>query len=476
MAAARGYDRPVSSPPTVSVVVARPSPLADYAIGVLAGAIGFRTRTDTGVGHPDGPCLHYGGSLESPHDRCVLVPERPADRLWSDLLSGGGGPPDRRLPFDVVAATAALLTDVENRDPPSGATDRHGRLTLAGSFQGRTGHGTTAIVNRYADALGSALALAGLRDPLPRWPDGRRAAIGLSHDVDRPDKYAVLRAVAGSGPGTWLRRPELVLRAGRDLLAWTRDADRDDFWQFQPLIAAERDRGLRSTFLFAAMPSHGAYGSRHDVHYDIGWPRFRRLFATLAADGVEVALHASYDAHRRSGRVAAERERLARLACVDVTGIRHHYWQLGADPSATLRAHQAAGLAWDSSLAFNDAPGLRRGIALPFRPWDEENGRSLSVIQLPVLAMDAALLGDGATADEAVEALWGSIGEVRAVGGLGVLDWHVRMSYPANRRYRSCGEAYLGTLDRLAGADDLWVTDLGTIERWWREREAVLAS
>ncbi|MGH2456442.1 MAG: hypothetical protein ACRDHD_09335, partial [Candidatus Limnocylindria bacterium] len=268
--------------------------------------------------------------------------------------------------------------------------------------------------------------------------------------------------------------PDLVLRAGRDLLAWLHDPDRDDFWLFDRLIESERSLGLRSTFLFAAVASHGASGSRHDVHYDLGWPRFRSLLATLRGLEVEIGLHASYGAHRSAARLAAERRRVEELAGVTVAGVRHHYWHLGADPDATLRAHEEAGLSYDSSLAFNDRPGLRRGIALPFRPWDAALGRPLRVLQLPVLAMDGSLFGDGAGAEAAADELWQAIEEVRTVGGLAVLDWHVRASFPANRPFRAWAECYQLTLRRLAAARDLWVTDLGSIEAWWRRREELL--
>ncbi|HET6380602.1 MAG TPA: hypothetical protein VFH63_06150, partial [candidate division Zixibacteria bacterium] len=152
----------MSSPPTVDVVLARPSPLAEYAIGVLASAIGFRVRVVDGSSPPAGPCLHYGDAPGSgSHRGCVVVPERPDDRLWEDALGPSSPPVDRRLPFDVVAATAAFLTDAEHRAPAPGATDRHGRLLAAASLQGRAGHATTPIVNRYAAVLEAALAQVG---------------------------------------------------------------------------------------------------------------------------------------------------------------------------------------------------------------------------------------------------------------------------------------------------------------------------
>ncbi|HEX6128514.1 MAG TPA: hypothetical protein VF071_05785 [Candidatus Limnocylindria bacterium] len=466
------------SPPTVQVVLGQPSARHEEAIKWLIGAVGARTAfVGPSAAPSDGPCLHYGIEPTGEHDRCIGVVAAPSHRLWTDLLDHRlpPGAAHRRIDFDIVAATSALLDDSEAASVDPRLLDRHGRLRAADSYHGRAGHAGTAIVNRYVEVLADALLAAGLRDPLPRWPSGRRAAIGLSHDVDRPDKYAVLGAVARGGPRTWARHPDLVLRAGRDIVRWARDSDRDDFWVFEPLIASEQRLALRSTFLFASMPSHGGYGSRHDVHYDIGWPRFGPLFASMREAHVEIGLHASYEAYRWPDRFAAERRRLEDVAGVTVRGLRHHYWHLGPDVDRTLRAHEEAGFTYDSSIAFNDAPGLRRGVALPYRPWDPALARPLRVLQLPVLAMDSALFASAASGERAAERLWPFIEEVLRTGGLGVLDWHVRASYPHNREYRSWAECYQLTLERLATIPELWVTDLGSLERWWTEREELLS-
>ena len=465
----------MSAVPSVALFAGDSPPEVRYAIELLAGAIGVRLTPGNAATSPAGPCLHYGGALSDTHRACAFIPRRAGDRLWRDLLGGRLRPGSQgaRLPFDVVAATLALVTD-RDVDAASIAPDQHGRARPGDTAHGAAGLATRPIVNLYAAALRAALEAVGLRGGLPAWPVGRRAAIGLSHDVDRPDKYAVLRAVAEGGPRLWVARPDLVARFGRDAVAWFRDPERDDFWLFEPVLESERELGMQSTLLFAAMPSQGAYGSRHDVHYDIAWPRFQALLAALASDGVEIGLHASYNAYRSPDRLAAERARLSELARVEVRTLRHHYWHLGDRPEMTLRHHETAGFQFDSSLAFNDDLGFRRGIALPFRPWDPELGRSLGVLQLPVLAMDGALFRTGASAQEAADRLWAAIEEVREVGGLGVLDWHVRTSYPGNRVFRTWGECYQITLRRLAAATDIWATDLGSIGQWWAAREGQL--
>jgi hypothetical protein len=448
-----------------------PTPVRRHAAELLSDAAGvgahFVDRPPEGgwvyVHHgttpASGPAIHVPAHVQE-------VP--PATVAMAPSASGIA------ISADIVEATGTLVTDAVHADVPPAALDRHGRLRAAASAQGARGLLTTPLVNRYAAVLGEALDEVGGIARLPRWPGGARAAIGLSHDVDRPDKYAILRA-AGSlqlpGPG---RLPWFAARTIRDLAHRLVDRSPNDFWLFDDVVAAETELGLRSTFLFSVMPAYGPYGSTNDVLYDAAWPHLRRAMRRLRERGIEIALHASYNAHRHPARFVAERGRLVELSEGPVTGLRHHFWQMGSDVEATLRAHEAAGFAYDSSIAFNDAIGLRRGIALPYRPWDAIAGRALETWQLPVIALDSAACAGSSTAEAAVDALWRGIEGVIAEGGLGVLDWHVRCSYPSNARYRLWAEAYIEVCRRLATRGDVWTTGLGEIAGWWASRAAQL--
>ncbi len=48
-------------------------------------------------------------------------------------------------------------------------------------------------------------------------------------------------------------------------------------------------------------------------------------------------------------------------------GVRFHYLRFRYHE--TVRALEGAGAAYDSSLAFSEAPGFAAGIARPFRPY-----------------------------------------------------------------------------------------------------------
>ena len=56
----------------------------------------------------------------------------------------------------------------------------------------------------------------------------------------------------------------------------------------------------------------------------------------------------------------------------------------------TLELHGQIGLAYDMSVAFNDAAGYRLGIGQPSYPWHPDKDAMIPVLQVPSLLMDGA--------------------------------------------------------------------------------------
>ncbi len=75
----------------------------------------------------------------------------------------------------------------------------------------------------------------------------------------------------------------------------------------------------------------------------------------------------------------------------------------------------------------------------------------------------------------AVQELQRYVHTIKRLGGLGVIDWHVRTSYPGNSEFRDWGRAYLEIIELLAADRDLWVTNLSEIAAWVSQRERAVA-
>ncbi|MGI8658872.1 MAG: hypothetical protein ACR2K4_08945 [Candidatus Limnocylindria bacterium] len=434
-----------------------------YAATLLSHAIGLECRLLDAPSERE-VYVHHGTSQPA-RARAIVIPATPAPPPTEVTIVSDGRPV--RMSHDILEATVALVTDAVHADLPAGSLDRHGRLRADASHFAAVGMAGEPVVDAYAALLSRTLDRIGAKpSAAPRWPNGARAAIGLSHDVDRPDKYAILRAARGARLPPPGRLPWFLARAARDMVHRAFDRNPNDFWLFDELVQAEAELGMRSTFLFSVIPAYASYGSPNDVLYDAAWPHLRSAMRSLRARGIEIGLHASYHAFRERGRFAEEKARLEELSEGPVNGLRHHFWQVGSDLPRTLRAHEDAGFRYDSSIAFNDAIGLRRSLALPYRPWDAELERPLNTWQLPVLALDSAACSGMTSVEDGIDRLWSAIERVVELGGVGVLDWHVRCAVPGNDRYRTWAGVYLGVLERLSHQSDVWVAPLGEIAEW----------
>lgn len=300
--------------------------------------------------------------------------------------------------------------------------DRRDNLFLGSSVVRRDGLLARPCVSLAATLLRQHLTSAGRPAREPGWRSaGAEAAFSFTHDVDYPE---IIR---------WIEAPRALsqrgLRGARlaiDILTGT-----SHYWTFREWIDFEREFGTRPTFYFMARQgSLWQYlTGTPDDFYDIASPRFQALFGELRDAGCEIGLHASYHAHRSSEQLRQERVRVESLAGVTGIGNRHHYWHLDPDdPNETLRRHEEAGLAYDSSLEFECYPGFRRGICHPFRVYHPGLRRELRVPQIPPAWMDDHFdrrLAENRIAEPELAAR-ALLDVVRATAGVAVVDYHSR--------------------------------------------------
>ena len=451
-------------------------PVRAWALATLLDAAGVPARAVDGLDAARPGLLLVNGSVPT-GDRVLVIPiDDDATLAWAAAVKGGAeleaATAAPRLPSDIVRQTARLLRDEPHRSPAPDSLDRHGRLRRDASAPELAGLGSVPVVDLLANALGHWLDRHGGPARRSRWPGGARAAVGLSHDVDHPDRYGILRAVTINPLRVRPAPRTLAKQAFSEARTRRRDPDPGAFWAFDALIESEGRRGFTSTYHFAATPFHGPTGSTYDVAYDVTESRFKPVFKRLRETGNPIALHTGYEAYAAPGRIAQERARLESAVGAPVVGNRHHYWHLGPDIEATLREHEAAGFAWDASLAFNEAMGFRRSTTLPFHPWDSAAARPLRTLQLPTTCMDGNLFYTSSDVDAAMAAISGLLDVVVAAGGSFVIDWHLQASVPTNHEYRAWADAYQAVLDLLAARPEVWVADLDAIARWWPQRMA----
>ncbi len=414
--------------------------------------------------------IYYGNNCPNLANTKIIIIENPSDFDWQDILTSELDPREigRVVEFDIIKALSELITDNIHSRLPDEAYDQHDRLIYSASFQSYARSDNIALINTYIDFIRKVIEIKCHIPARRLWPSGKKCAIGLSHDVDIPDDYACLKRP------TFLRSRSLKWNVKNALLKCHRsakylfDRERNGFWLFSDIMDLEESLGFKSTFFFAAVNTYHEYGSKYDVHYSIKDRKFIEVFDEIAKRNFEIGLHASYNAYLNVERFGQEKRLLEKIAQIEVKGLRHHLWHMSRDQQRTLKLQENAGFAYDSSIAFNENMSFRRNIALPYHPWDDEENHAMNILELPVFCMDGNLFYHSNNIDSALKKLTGFISKLKASGGMGVIDWHVRTSYPRNSPFLSWAVCYDKLLKYLSNDREIWVENLLTLHDWWK--------
>jgi hypothetical protein len=343
---------------------------------------------------------------------------------------------------DVLGSAFFMLTRYEELVVAD--RDRFGRFPAAASVATREGFLDTPIVDAYVERLWEALNAA--------WPRLRRAPrayeVVLTHDIDDP--LTTLehgpRDVVRQLGGDLVRRRDPRL-AGRRLRSLIGDHGVDPNNTFDFLMDVSERHGLRSAFYFLAhrdeRPRPGPYLFEH--------PWVRALIGRIARRGHEIGIHPSHCTYRDAERTREELARLRRVA--EGQGVQQEHWGgrqhflRWANPD-TWRNWEAAGLRYDSTLAYSEAVGFRAGTCHPYRAFDLQARRPLDLQERPFQVMDVALLSSMALPLDAARATVLQIAAEcrRYRGSLGIL-WHnntLLRSAREQRWYASLVEAAVG--------------------------------
>ncbi|MDH3725020.1 MAG: glycosyltransferase [Thermoleophilia bacterium] len=331
-------------------------------------------------------------------------------------------PATRSGPFagDIVASAFYLLSRWDELHVAE--RDRFDRLPLGASAFGRIAglELERPLVEDYIAALRDVLGI----DPPSEW------SVAITHDIDRIRRRTP-RSVAGM-----LRRGSLGAVAS---LAF------GDPWNNIPdLLEAAGRRGTAPTVFFIGRNQNRLDGTPRRTY-----ERTRRHMArAVAAAGGEVGLHASF-ASSESAEALAEELTALRDEVGEILGVRFHYLRFRYHE--TVRWLEQAGVTYDASLGFSEAPGFACGIARPFRPWLVGEERAAELTLVPLAVMDTTLHRQlGLAADEAKQRALGVLDVVRHAGGRASLLWH--NTYLADERAQGYGPLWAELLDELRSA------------------------
>jgi hypothetical protein len=447
-------------------VPARLRPRAAWVLDALLGACGARARVVRQPGRAASCALAYAAAPipgvptipVSPTASDLLLAGRPLPagsfrrlaygrfRLWAAFPTGDeaeGGP--FAVPFDLVASAFVLLSAWDEHTITR--RDQYGRLPYAASVFARNPglSPADAPVDAYVKLLRELLERRLPEIGAPPLPDpdwrGGRFALALTHDIERVRPRAsrhlvdgARRSVRGAVNGD---RPQL--RAGLGDLRRTlmpSGGDRENpCWPFPALPARERSLGTGSTYFIMASHRHRSDGADARAYAR----RRSTLVRLLRGYGREVGILGNERHGRDLAGLLADRATLATAAEAPVEGIR--LCRLRCLYHETLPLLDAAGLVYDSSLAFPEHLGFRCGCSFPFHPYDIAHERPLGLVELPLAVAEATLQEQTRpSAEAAAAAALGVLERVRLSGGAAAVLW--RQERFDDRAGSGYGEVY----------------------------------
>jgi hypothetical protein len=318
---------------------------------------------------------------------------------------------------------------------------------------------------------------------VPLWPEGKKFAVCLTHDVDyiTLNSPIIFRQIGttlqhflqrkGNSARSLIRCLKLSLKA-----AFRLGAGPERF--FEPWLEAEDRFGFRSTFFFfpdrasVYHPEDGIYYHYHDkVDFYGVCISTAQLMRELDRQGWEVGLHGTFASFRDPVELRKQKKQLERCLQRPVVSIRQHCLQF--DMHHTPISQNQAGFKYDTTFGFNRIIGFRNGLAMPFYHYNLKADAPLPILQIPLQVQDGALLREDNLDLSPEEALARSrelIAKVEKIGGLVTLLWHPR---EAVRKYSGWLWVYQELLADLA-TRDAWVAPVREVGEWWQERRVSL--
>lgn len=263
-------------------------------------------------------------------------------------------------------------------------------------------------------------------------------SIKVTHDVDHLRRFDTVKKWVNAIGGDLLlrKKPWLVFKTTWEFISIQLKLRKDNYDSFDALMDRSESLGLKSHFYF--IPSHAG---EEDVRYDIRSRVAQETIHSIQKRGHTVGVHGSFAS---AWDKEVFKQELARLhACTpEVSEGRMHYLRF-KNPH-TWQMWEEAGLQRDSSLGLSSDIGFRCGTARPYRVFDLQNRKTLSLIEEPLIVMEVALIRKYPKAEEGLNAARQVVDMCERYGGQLVYLWHPEnLDHPHWGQYAHLYEAIL---------------------------------
>ena len=309
------------------------------------------------------------------------------------------------------------------------------------------------VIDRYASLLKSLLQeLIGSEPFKPIWPNEKKFAVALTHDVDRIRTWTfhkARRALKGQSNKNLFKRLTGLVRSIFFPENW--------LGNFNFITRLEQKFGASSTFFFVSKHRH-----RLDPTYKLSSQRLQQGLRIIKERGCDVGIHGTIPSAAGGGLLGVEKVSLQNFVGKDIVGGRQHYLCFSAE---TPVRWTEAGLKYDSTLGFSYDAGYRCGTSFPFFLCDGD--KESPILELPLILMDTVMFLESKqhlSAEQAWHVIEKHLQETKNNSALLTINWHNSDLHPYD--VYGYSQLYLRIL-QWAQEQGGWLASTDQIYEWW---------
>ncbi|RLC47391.1 MAG: hypothetical protein DRH57_04140 [Candidatus Cloacimonadota bacterium] len=301
---------------------------------------------------------------------------------------------------------------------------------------------------------------------IKKWPDDKKFAVLISHDVDRTHKWTFhrfLQFIWFSIGAFFTLHWKYIFNNLASLFSYIFTGT-EPFGNFDELLSIEADYDIKATYNFGTEHKH-----KLDPDYHIKDEYIQEIITRLKNAGHEIALHALYESFNNKRELQLEKTTLGLATKSNITGLRHHFFRFHLNSSPLI--HSQIGFTYDSSYALQDRMGFRNGVALPFFPYNSHIDKRIDIVELPLAFSDSCLVKsiyENVPFEEAQDKLANLFYNVKNVNGLLTVLFH-QSKFSEELPYdRDLFRNLLDLIDKERA--DIFVDTADKIANWWLKR------
>jgi hypothetical protein len=253
----------------------------------------------------------------------------------------------------------------------------------------------------------------------PEYPEGKKFAVFLSHDVD--DIAISPRQIVRSVIPYPFHRDHLG--SLRFLTSYLKKEK--PYNNFHDIIELEKQYDASSSFFFLTT-REDVFGKKYEAGEVIN-----ELHDILNYD-CEIGLHTGFDCYNDPEKIREEKEKLEKASGTKVVGVRNHLYRFQLP--RTWNVLSQVGFSYDSTLGYYNMIGFRNGTCHPFKPFDLTNNTTIDILEIAPCIVDVTLFSYmRRDANEAWMYIKNLMDTAEALRGVVTVLWHNwTFSYPVS--------------------------------------------